>query len=560
MADLEWQLQGQGNGRGRAGGNGGNAKGGGRGGGIANPKARANAGAQPKGVGKGNPQSTKWLCMCCDCHRSAAGEKNNGSRTHCLFCGRAKAVCKDPPASIGCRDGTRYVQTPAKADDEAEEQRLQRNANRKAKKQERIRQKKEARTPAAPADNAGQKDQQMIVDDAGDKKEVKLLVLPRMPCMRDYLATRTKPPESESIKSADQCLLHVAPKDRAEELARARADVTYLESSLTEANKGAVGSLQLAAASGLKAKLAEAKATAETLAGNAPASATTITLMEKTISHHKHSSTERMEAWKVAAEKRTTNKDNALKLIDDHLLALQKYRLEVVEDYDSRQVAWESHNSKVSGVMSKVAAALQERLDAARLELGVVAEPGEEKKESASPAAIPAAEVAAPTLAEQDYYRIAQWSPSELPQIPEAKPGEHEFWLRLAYNVQEWSHTHGCQPCTYGELLTSGLDPSTDTAETLSKRMESLAGLVGLAYWVKMYGERVVVSTDVVPHQLGFVLYQAMTIPRETAEKAIGDKKAKEELKLAKASIKEAMANMKARPKVGKFVKHSVTK
>jgi hypothetical protein len=473
-------------------------------------------------------------------------------------------VCLDPPKSIGCRDGTRYVQTPSAAEEEKEKERLKKIADRKQKKQERIRLKKEARTPATPADDAAPKgQQQMAVDEEGKMEVAKTLTFPKAPCMKDFLAARTKPPESETIKSADQCLLEVAPKDRAEELARARADVKYLEEALIEANKGIAGSLQLAAAAGLKTKLEQAKTVAESLADKAPASALTITLLEKTISQHKHASTERMQAWKTAAEKKWTNKDNAVKLIDDHITAMQKYRQDVLDDYDTRTKTWEAHNSKVSGVISKVAAALQERLNTANLELGFAATPAEEKKDAAPPAAqvaAPVVEVAAPTQAEQDYYKIAPWSPSELPQIPEAKPGEHEFWLRLAYNVQEWCHTHGCQPCTFGDLVTTGMDPSTETTDILSQRMESLAGLVGLPYWVKMYGDRLVASTDCVPHQLGFVLYQAMTVPRETAEKAIGDKQAKEALKQAKASVKEAMANIKSRPKVGKFVKNSATK
>jgi hypothetical protein len=85
--------------------------------------------------------------------------------------------------------------------------------------------------------------------------------------------------------------------------------------------------------------------------------------------------------------------------------------------------------------------------------------------------------------------------------------------------------------------------------------MESIANLVGLAYWQRLYGQRVVLGTDVVPHHLGFVLYMAMTAPKAAAEKKLSKEEIKAANKDAKANVKAILADSKARPAVGRFVK-----
>jgi hypothetical protein len=484
-----------------------------------------------------------------------------------------------PPKSIGCRDGTQRPNKnakDAKGKEEEEKQAARKKMveERKAKKKERRRVVREAR--AVPTDEP-KVDEAKAADKPGEaaekdemdveKKEgLKVLVMPKAPCLKEFMSGRSKPPDVVTVKSAEQCLLEVAPKDRAEELARARADVAFLEKSLEEANKGATGSLQKAAAEGFEKQLKGARDIAAQLAEKAPVSAVTVTLLKKTVSNHEHTSTQRVQAWKASAEKRATNKDAALKQVDDHILELQKYRQSVVDDCAARQTAWEEHNQKMELVISKVAAVLQERLNAAIAEMGdkngavdaeVVAAAAEVAQTPAQPAA-PAAQPA-PTQQETDYYATVPWTAEELPcELPEAKEGEHLFWIRLAYNVQEWTHTHGCQPCTYNELMADGTG-TVAAPEVLSRQMESLAGLIGMPYWIKLYGERKVRSTDVVPHHLGFVLFQALMKPRQVAEQALGSKKAAEELKVAKAAIKASLG-AKHRPKIGRFVKNASAK
>ena len=263
-----------------------------------------------------------------------------------------------------------------------------------------------------------------------------------------------------------------------------------------------------------------------------------------------------MQAWTTSSTKRAAAKDKVLNVLDEHIKSLQAHRDAVVAECDRRQEAWDGHNDKVKIVISKVAAVLAERLKAAQDEAGVIVQV--EAVEVVAPIA-PVVDAPPASQQELDYYRSVPWQPSELPQnTPEPKEGEYDFWLRLANNVQEWTHTHGCQPCTYLELLSDG--EKTETPESLTMRMESLANLVGMDYWRKLYDSRVVMATDVVPHHLGFVLYQAMLMPRQAAEKALGEKKMKEAAKEAKATIKAAMADAKARPKVGRFVKNVVSK
>ena len=543
MADLEWKLQNKGN--------------------AHHPPRRGNHGnghgqAQGGGGNQGQPASTKWLCLCCDCEWSAAGNFNNGSRTHCLGCQRPKHVCKTPPKEIGCRDGARHwgnvVQAPKDNEAKAKEAaRLERVANRKQKKQDRRAQKREARTPADDPVKAAEMDVEPAKEQEKQADPDKKLVLPKSPCLKEYMAARFKPPESVEVKSAEQCLLEVAPKDKAVELARARGDKEYVAKALEEAKKGEPGSMQLAAAKDLEKKLEEADKLVEKLSANVPATACTISLLKKTISNHEHSSTERVQSWKASATRRQAAKDKVLTSLDEHIKELQAHRAAVAEECDLRQVAWDTHNGKVQIVMSKVAAVLVERLKGAKVEAGVV----ETVEEVAAVEKAPSPPVEAPVATQQelDYYRTVPWSPDELPkQIPEAKNGEHVFWLRLAQNVQEWSHAHGCQPCTFAELLSDSTGPP-QSAEHLTAQMESMANLVGLDYWRKLYGERIVKAGDVVPHHLGFVLYQAMNMPRVAAEKALGEATVKEGMKQAKATIKAALAEAKARPKVGRFVK-----
>jgi hypothetical protein len=88
--------------------------------------------------------------------------------------------------------------------------------------------------------------------------------------------------------------------------------------------------------------------------------------------------------------------------------------------------------------------------------------------------------------------------------------------------------------------------------------MESVANLVGLEYWAKLYGSRVVLGTDVVPHHLGFVLYMAMTAPKAAAEQKLTKDEVKLANKNAKAAVKAFLADGKVRPAVGKMVRKEV--
>ena len=60
-----------------------------------------------------------------------------------------------------------------------------------------------------------------------------------------------------------------------------------------------------------------------------------------------------------------------------------------------------------------------------------------------------------------------------------------------------------------------------------------------------MYADRLVLSSDVVPRHLGFVLYNALRKPYAQAQKHLGDEAAKKAKDLARSNIKEFLKDTK---------------
>ena len=152
---------------------------------------------------------------------------------------------------------------------------------------------------------------------------------------------------------------------------------------------------------------------------------------------------------------------------------------------------------------------------------------------------------------EKDYLLSVPWTPSDLPlTVPTPAEGEYQYWLSLAQRTQEWISTYACAPCTYLELMGEVKDPSAC--------MGSLAAVIGMEYWTKLYGTRMVSAQDTVPCQLALVLQQALTRNRATAESHLGKTDSEKSMEKAKAAVKEHMAKPK-RP-AGKFTKRTVGK
>ena len=131
----------------------------------------------------------------------------------------------------------------------------------------------------------------------------------------------------------------------------------------------------------------------------------------------------------------------------------------------------------------------------------------------------------------------------DLPQsIPMPQEGEYEFWVTLAQHAQVWREQYACASCTYAELMGEVKDQSA--------AMASLVSIIGEEYWRKLYGTRVVLSTDVVPCQLALVLQQALSKNRDTAETGMGKVATEESMVKAKAAVKAHMADAAKRPKM----------
>ena len=152
----------------------------------------------------------------------------------------------------------------------------------------------------------------------------------------------------------------------------------------------------------------------------------------------------------------------------------------------------------------------------------------------------------------KDYYLSAPWSPLDLPDtVPKPKDGEYEYWITLAQHAQVWQERYSCAPCTYLELMGEVNDQSA--------AMASLVSVIGEQWWKKLYGQRFVLATDVVPCQLALVLSQALTQNRATAETAMGKQATEESMAKVKAKAKASMDDTAKRPKL-KLVRKAVSK
>ena len=137
-----------------------------------------------------------------------------------------------------------------------------------------------------------------------------------------------------------------------------------------------------------------------------------------------------------------------------------------------------------------------------------------------------------------DYALSAPWCPQDLPEVVKPDEPEAQFWIHLAANVFDWSERHAGAQCTYQQLLGAG-DPQT--------LMGSLIKLIGMDFWKKMYGDREVAITDIVPRHLGFVLYNALQKPFTMATACLGKDAATKAKEAATASNKVAVSEMKVK-------------
>ena len=137
---------------------------------------------------------------------------------------------------------------------------------------------------------------------------------------------------------------------------------------------------------------------------------------------------------------------------------------------------------------------------------------------------------------ETDYALWAPWSPQDLPAVEKPKDDEARYWVHLGAHVMNWSEQHACAPCSYQQLIGPG-DPTT--------LMESLVTLIGSKYWTTIYGDRVVLASDIVPRHVGFVLYCALQKPYTAAQKELGKEATDTAKEMAKTENIKAVKEMK---------------
>ena len=101
-----------------------------------------------------------------------------------------------------------------------------------------------------------------------------------------------------------------------------------------------------------------------------------------------------------------------------------------------------------------------------------------------------------------------------------------------------WSGQHACAPCTYQQLIGPG-DPQI--------LMTSMVKLIGKEFWTSIYGDRIVLASDVVPRHVGFVLYCALQKPYQAAQDNLGKDAAEKAKETAKTDNVKAIKDMKAK-------------
>ena len=446
---------------------------------------------------------TKWCCLLKSCTKSANGALNNANRTECFGCGNPKGYCCSPPAAL-CRTTAQEALAEAKLKEKAKAGEAPAPAAPKAK----------AKPPAA----AHKEEEKAPLADLPE--------VPTAPAISDFVKSRVAPPLAVVVKTAEECLLGVAPKDRAHDLALARDDVTHWQSALDSAKKGAAGSTRLNQAPAIQEELVKAQEAVKKFEQDAPVTPCTVTLLEKTMSDYKHVTTTRTEAWKKGAEKAKASEDEVVAAIEEHILEWQNLREAIIADAKVRTTAWKDHHEKVLETMGKVAATLKGRHDTATQ---VATSQGLGAHETAS--AVVAAEASATPVSSdeemvvvefhEDHWMNVLYSPTEIP--------DHKEALKKVSPVSKgamnhmWGVVHAW-PMNEGTQLTFAQFGACEGEAFITMKT-----LIGEAIWKRMYDTRAesITAHDVCPRSFATPMLIALSLASchlasyEVLEKAI---------------------------------------
>ena len=307
---------------------------------------------QGKGAAKGQDQGTgkdqgkvkaKWACLRKGCKKSEGGALNNASRLTCFCCGHDKGACMSPPAGLcrtTCQDALKLNEQEA---EEAGAQEVQAGTAPQAK-------------AAAKATGKPPK---------AEPTAVAALPAPKALTVEVYIKSRTAAPPTVTVKTAEECLLGAAPRDKAVELAQARDDVAYLTDQLAEAKKGAQGSARLARVPALQVDLDQASVKVEKCAASAPARACSTTLLQNAVTDYEHLTSTRKASWLRGAAKALAAEEEVVEEIQAHIKEWQAYLASLQEDARVRKKDWATYQTAATAAMVQVSVALKERHAAA---------------------------------------------------------------------------------------------------------------------------------------------------------------------------------------------------
>ena len=191
------------------------------------------------------------------------------------------------------------------------------------------------------------------------------LPAPKALAVEGYIKGRSAAPSTVTVKTAEECLLGAAPKDKAAELALARDDVAYLTEQLEGAKKGAQGSARLARVPTLQADLDKAATKVEKCAADAPVRACSITLLQNAVTDYEHLTTTRKASWLRGAAKALAAEEEVVEEIQAHIKEWQAYLASLQEDARVRKKDWATYQTAATAAMVQVSVALKERHAAA---------------------------------------------------------------------------------------------------------------------------------------------------------------------------------------------------
>ena len=426
-------------------------------------------------AGNGAKTKAKWWCLFKGCEKSTKGQLNNASRTTCFCCGQPKGSCLSPPVHL-CRTSAQEQVAAGKT------------AANKGDDKDKTPVKALAKAAAKPA---VEKPTAPVVDP--------LPAVPAPPVTSLYDGARAAPPTTVTVKTVEECLLGAAPKDRALALANARDEVAHWQMSLDSAKKGAPGSSRIQQVPGLQKELDAAISSASKLEEDAPVTACTVTLLEKSLSDHRNHTSHRTAAWEKGAAKAKEAEDEVVAAVQQHIKDWQAYLAALQKDAQERLVAWNAHHAAVLDTSKKVEDKLKERHDAAAAAVPLTA-----AQEQANAAVAGQAEVD----------RLAK------EQLDSALGAFKQLNLSVAINKNDYKIFTQAPPKDTVSTLAAmfywansssmGDAHLPFTLKDMQCTVDVACSLVGETVWGQFFGSAAVTVQAVVPMQLRQILFRQL--------------------------------------------------